>query len=68
MMPIPSKRKDEDGGNFMSRCMSNEKMKEEYPDNKQRTAVCMSKATDGMDVLTAGDFYLNYKDAACKKW
>ena len=61
-MPIPSKRKDEDSSNFMSRCMSNEKMKEEYPDNKQRTAVCISNATDGMDVLTAGDFYLNYKD------
>jgi len=53
-MPIPSKNKDEDKGNFMGRCMS--QLADEYPDAKQRTAICMSKATDGLDYVEAGDF------------
>jgi len=57
-MPIPSKNKDEDKNNFMSRCMSDSKMKQEYPDNKQRTAVCISKATEDCPCLEAADFEL----------
>lgn len=55
-MPIPSRGKDEDKSAFMSRCMSDSTMKSEYSDSKQRTAICISKATEGLDYLEAGDF------------
>ena len=42
-MPLPSKRKDEKQSEFMSRCMSDDIMKKEYKDNKQRVAVCISE-------------------------
>ena len=42
-MPIPSPEKKENKQSFMQRCMSDTKMKEEYPDSKQRTAVCINK-------------------------
>ena len=42
-MPIPSKNKDEDKQNFISRCMTDEIMKKDYPDSKQRIAVCLSQ-------------------------
>jgi len=42
-MPIPSPDKREEQQNFMSRCMINETMRKEFPDNKQRSAVCYSK-------------------------
>ena len=45
-MPIPNKKENEKPNEFMSRCMSDSNMKEEYPVNKQRTAVCLSKASD----------------------
>lgn len=42
-MPIPSKKPNEDKQTFLSRCMSNETMKTDYPETKQRVAVCLSK-------------------------
>ena len=39
-MPIPQREPDEDRTDFLSRCMSNTKMNEEYPDGSQRYAVC----------------------------
>lgn len=39
-MPIPNPKKAEPQKKFMSRCMSNGTMKKEYPDNKQRVAIC----------------------------
>lgn len=59
-MPIPSKRKDEDKNAFMSRCMSDDKMREEYPNNDQRTAICMSKATESCTKIEAADFEFNF--------
>lgn len=44
-MPIVSRKSGEDKRNFMSRCMSDPKMKKEYPDQRQRGAVCDSKAS-----------------------
>ena len=55
-MPTPSKKDGEDKNAFMSRCMSDSTMKKEYSDNDQRTAICMSKATEGLDYLEASDF------------
>jgi hypothetical protein len=53
-MPIPSKKDGEDKSAFMSRCMS--QLSDEYKDDKQRAAICLSKATEGLDYLQAGDF------------
>jgi len=42
-MPIPQREKNEDKQKFVSRCMSNETMKKDYPDTQQRVAVCLSQ-------------------------
>ncbi len=42
-MPIPTPSKGEDKNAFISRCMSSEVMQKEFPDQKQRSAVCYSK-------------------------
>jgi hypothetical protein len=42
-MPIPNPNKDEDKNSFVSRCMSDEKMKSEYKDNDQRVAICLTQ-------------------------
>jgi hypothetical protein len=42
-MPIPKPEKNEDRQKFVSRCMGNETMKKDYPDNKQRIAVCLGQ-------------------------
>ena len=42
-MPLPTPSKNETQDDFISRCMSNETMKEDFPDNKQRVAVCFSQ-------------------------
>jgi len=39
-MPIPKPRENEGRNEFVSRCMSNDVMKREYPDAKQRVAIC----------------------------
>lgn len=41
-MPTPP-RKGENRSDFINRCMGDESMKNEFPDQKQRVAVCMSK-------------------------
>ena len=45
-MPLPSKQGDEKKSKFMSRCVSDPKMRKEFPDIKQRIAVCMSQSGD----------------------
>jgi hypothetical protein len=42
-MPIPKPEKNEDKQKFVARCMANETMKKEYPDNQQRIAVCLGQ-------------------------
>jgi hypothetical protein len=42
-MPIPKPRKDEDNQKFVSRCMSDETMKKDYKDTKQRVSVCLGQ-------------------------
>jgi len=42
-MPLPKPDKHEDKDDFISRCMSDDKMKKEFSDNKQRYAVCMKQ-------------------------
>lgn len=42
-MPIPKPHKDEDKQKFVARCMGDEVMKKDYPDNKQRVAICLGQ-------------------------
>jgi ATP-dependent Clp protease protease subunit len=42
-MPLPKPTTDEEKDDFVSRCMSDDVMKEEYPDTDQRMAVCQSQ-------------------------
>lgn len=42
-MPLPSPHKGQDGDSFISDCMSDEKMRKEFPNNKRRLAVCHSQ-------------------------
>ena len=55
-MPIPSRREDENPKDFMSRCMRDDTIRKEYPDNERRSAVCMSKACDGLHKMDAIEF------------
>jgi hypothetical protein len=47
-MPIPQPEKNEDTTKYVSRCMSNETMKKDYPDNKQRVAVCLGQTKSSL--------------------
>lgn len=42
-MPIPQPKKDEDSQKFVSRCMSDETMKKDYKETKQRVAICLGQ-------------------------
>ncbi len=39
-MPLPKPNRNEDRESFMQRCMANDTMNSEYPDEEQRAAVC----------------------------
>ena len=57
-MPLPKRNKDEDKDKFVSRCMSNETMKSEYPNSQQRVAICIDQATADCGCIEAADFKL----------
>jgi len=42
-MPLPNPKKNEKQGDFISRCAGNETMNKDFPDTKQRVAVCYSQ-------------------------
>jgi len=42
-MPLPLPKKGETSQDFISRCMGYEIMKREFPEQKQRLAVCYSQ-------------------------
>ena len=42
-MPLPTSNSGENQNDFISRCMSDSTAKQDFPDNKQRLAVCFSK-------------------------
>jgi hypothetical protein len=58
-MPIPSKKQGESPKDFMSRCMSDSVMNKEFPDQSQRSSICMSKACEGLNHIEAADFQLS---------
>ena len=39
-MPLPKPHKEEEKDDFIDRCMGDEVMVEEYPDESQRRAIC----------------------------
>lgn len=51
-MPTPSRKNGEDRNQFMSRCMCDSKASEE---------ACISKATEGMDHVSAADFAMSFQ-------
>ena len=50
-MPIPKPEKNEDKQKFTSRCMSDERMKKEYPNAQQRIAVCLGQTRKSKSTL-----------------
>jgi hypothetical protein len=71
-MPIPEKKPNEDKQKFVSRCMSNETMKKEYPDSQQRVAICLgqtrkNKASLLNQVLEILGFSLAYDCESCEE-
>ena len=42
-MPLPSPKGRQPEDSFVSNCMSDDKMKKEFPNQKQRFAVCKSQ-------------------------
>jgi hypothetical protein len=39
-MPIPKRKSGEKKDDFIGRCLSNPTMKSEFPDSRQRAAIC----------------------------
>jgi len=48
-MPLPEPRKGEKEDDFIDRCMGDEVMTEEYPDESQRRAVCQTQWDESKD-------------------
>jgi hypothetical protein len=46
-MPIPKPKSREDKASFIDRCVSDQVMKDEYPNQSQRLAVCYIAWRDG---------------------
>jgi len=71
-MPLPKPRKGEKQDAFISRCMGNDLMNKEYPDNKQRAAVCYSQWRAKMknqqyNVLTTNNYTIRTETHQGKK-
>ena len=43
-MPLPTPNDGESANDFMSRCMSDDTMMQDYDNEKQRLAVCVNQA------------------------
>ena len=50
-MPLPRKGKKESKDEFVSRCMSDPKVKNEFPDNDQRLAVCNNQSKSLLEIM-----------------
>jgi hypothetical protein len=60
-MPIPSPKKSEKQSDFVSRCMGDETMNKEFPDQKQRAAVCYSQFKKASASIEAAESLEEYK-------
>lgn len=61
-MPLPQRGEKETRENFISRCMSDDKVSKEFPGKDQRLAVCMTKAAEGMNAIAAADLKYNVEE------
>lgn len=52
-MPLAKPTKKESKKEFIARCMSDEKTKKEFPNNKQRLAVCNTQWDEKKEKSTA---------------
>jgi hypothetical protein len=52
-MPIPKPHQNEDHQKFVSRCMGDDVMKKDYPDGKQRVAICIGETKKSKNSLLA---------------
>lgn len=50
-MPLPKQGDKESRKDFLSRCMSDPKVNEEFPDNSQRFAVCNNQAKSLLELM-----------------
>lgn len=50
-MPLPEPKKNETKDAFLKRCMANDVMNREYPENDQRYAVCNQQWKDKKFIL-----------------
>ena len=50
-MPLPQQGEKESKKDFISRCMSDPKVNEEFPDNSQRFAVCNNQAKSILELM-----------------
>jgi len=63
-MPLPEKRKGESKNDFLGRCMGNPTTNKDFPDNKQRYAVCNNiwskkkKGSSSNTVKIGGEEYI----------
>lgn len=55
-MPLPKPKPNERKNEFVSRCVGDKTMKNEYPDPKQRTAVCFSQWREVENIEDIDDF------------
>ena len=60
-MPLPKKGEKETREQFMSRCMSDETVKKDFPNQAQRVAVCMSNAGFNAQSMETADFAYHYE-------
>lgn len=63
-MPLPKPRKTETSEQFIDRCMSDEKMLEEYPDYKQRYALCSITYENKLQQDLRAETFTDYPAAA----
>ena len=63
-MPLPIPEQNESRDDFVSRCMADEKMNAEYPDEKQRVAVCEAQyeKTEKSEAKAIGGNFLHNSD------
>jgi hypothetical protein len=60
-MPLVTPKKSEKQGDFVSRCMGDETMNKEFPDQKQRAAVCYSQFKKANASIEAAESLEEYK-------
>jgi hypothetical protein len=60
-MPLVTPKKSEKQGDFVSRCMGDETMNKEFPDQKQRAGVCYSQFKKAKASIEAAESLEEYK-------